>query len=175
MKARLQMFVFVVIGPATCTYQKNRRLRPFESVTTQDVFSHSQAAQEYGIILPSLAFRRRPRVRQGRLSRRGCPFTMIRLRTMKVGSELYCTGSLLGRVICSSRTWQHFPKMTSKLSESCCCFHEPSPDGHRLVHRAPLSHSSIQPLGVIPSCIQAHNLLPPKCHAKLLSNLRADC
>jgi len=61
--------------------------------------------------------------------------------------------------------------VTSTLSESCCRFHDPAPDEQRLVHRYPFSHSSIQPFAFVPSCIQLHTLLPPKCHAELSSSV----
>ena len=167
-----------MLDPGCCCYGLSHGRRPYEGsdgINVQTGTCHSTQKPDVRAVVTNVSMphvahgmsSRRPRVRQGRLFRRGSPFTMVRLRTMKVGSKLFSTCMLPWRVICSSSTWQHFPNVTSTLSESCCRFHDPAPDEQRLVHRYPFSQSSIQPLQVIPSCIQLHTLLPPKCHAEL--------
>ena len=174
--------VFLLRTPDCGCCDMHHGRRPYawsDRLNVQTVSCHSKQKQDVRAVVTNVSMpkvvhfmsSRRPRVRQGRVSRRGSPFTKVRLRTMKVGSQLFFTGMLSGRVICSSSTWQHFPNVTSTLSESCCRFHDPSPDEQRSVHRYPFSHSSIQPLEVIPSCIQLHTLLPPKCHAELRASL----
>ena len=51
--------------------------------------------------------------------------------------------------------------------------HDPSPFSQRDVRRELCSHSSIQPLGSLPLCIQAQRLLPPKCHSRQRGQVEA--
>ena len=74
----------------------------------------------------------------------------------------------------SSSMWWHFPKVTTMSPESRRLFHDPNPFSQRDVRRDLCSHSSIQPLGSLPLCIQVQRLLPPKCHSRQRGQVEAD-